>query len=69
MARKKSQVEKFREAAKEAGTDNSEDALNATSRRRLVSIMPWYPSLLKSAFGPQRTLSVHPIIDAAQIAR
>jgi hypothetical protein len=27
---KKSQIEKFREAAKEAGTDDSEDAFNAT---------------------------------------
>jgi hypothetical protein len=27
---KKSQVEKFREAAKEAGTDDSEDAFNKT---------------------------------------
>jgi hypothetical protein len=27
---KKSQVEKFREAAKEAGTDDSEDTFNAT---------------------------------------
>jgi len=26
----KSQIEKFREAAKEAGTDDSEDAFNAT---------------------------------------
>jgi hypothetical protein len=30
MARKKSQVEKFREAAKEAGTDDSEERFNAT---------------------------------------
>jgi hypothetical protein len=30
MATKKSQVKKFREAAKEAGTDESEDAFNAT---------------------------------------
>jgi len=27
---KKSQIEKFREAAREAGTDESEDAFNAT---------------------------------------
>jgi hypothetical protein len=30
MARKKSQVEKFREAAREAEADQSEDAFNAT---------------------------------------
>ena len=29
MAKKKSQVEKFRDAAREAGTDDSEDAFNA----------------------------------------
>jgi hypothetical protein len=30
MAKQKSQVDKFREAAREAGTDDSEDAFNAT---------------------------------------
>ncbi len=30
MAKQKSQVEKFREAAKEAGTDDSEERFNAT---------------------------------------
>ena len=30
MSQKKSQVEKFREAAREAGADGSEDAFNAT---------------------------------------
>ena len=30
MAKKKSQVEKFKEAAREAGADESEDAFNAT---------------------------------------
>jgi hypothetical protein len=30
MAKKKSQVEKFREAAREAGTDESEERFNAT---------------------------------------
>jgi hypothetical protein len=30
MAKQKSQVDKFREAAREAGTDESEDAFNAT---------------------------------------
>jgi hypothetical protein len=30
MAKKKSQVEKFREAAKQAGTDDSEARFNAT---------------------------------------
>jgi hypothetical protein len=30
MAKQKSQVEKFREAAKEAGTDVSEERFNAT---------------------------------------
>lgn len=30
MAKKKSQVEKFREAAREAGTDESEESFNAT---------------------------------------
>jgi hypothetical protein len=30
MAKKKSQVEKFRKAAKEAGTDDSEERFNAT---------------------------------------
>jgi len=30
MAKRKSQVEKFREAAREAETDDSEDAFNAT---------------------------------------
>jgi hypothetical protein len=30
MAKQKSQVEKFREAAREAGTSESEDAFNAT---------------------------------------
>lgn len=30
MARKKSQVDKFKEAARQAGADESEDAFNAT---------------------------------------
>jgi hypothetical protein len=30
MAKQKSQIDKFREAAREAGTDESEDAFNAT---------------------------------------
>ncbi len=30
MAKQKSQVEKFREAAREAGTDDSKDAFNKT---------------------------------------
>jgi len=30
MAKNKSQVEKFREAARDAGADESEDAFNAT---------------------------------------
>jgi hypothetical protein len=30
MAKQKSQIEKFREAAKEAGTDDSEERFNAT---------------------------------------
>jgi hypothetical protein len=30
MAKEKSQVEKFREAAREAGTDESEERFNAT---------------------------------------
>lgn len=39
MAKQKSQVEKFREAAREAGTDESEGAFNATLKN-LAKALP-----------------------------
>jgi hypothetical protein len=44
MAKQKSQVEKFREAAKEAGTDDSEDAFNATLKNLAKSGQKNLPS-------------------------
>ncbi len=55
MAKQKSQVEKFREAAKEAGTDDSEERFNATLKDMAKSLPEAKETGLKSPDKESKT--------------